>query len=344
MPENKIQTVMESLNQALHAMMETDRRVVVIGEDILDPYGGAFKISRGLSARFPERVLSTPISEAAIVGLATGMAMRGFRPIVEIMFGDFLALAADQIINHATKFEWMYNHQVQVPLVVRTPMGGRRGYGPTHSQSLEKHFLGVPGLWVVAPSFLGSPGALLQKATLGLDAPVLFVENKSCYSQSLVDSAPGLVANVYDDDGVQFPTHYLHHENVTASDGLIFCHGGMVQFCLDSMIKLRECEGLFMDIIVFSQLSPVPVRTLRRILEEWQPKFCIYVEENNVLAGWSSEIMAQVDEIFSGLLLRSSVRHLRIGSEDVPIASSRYLETLTLPQVEDIADRITNAF
>ena len=124
-------TVLGSLNQALHELMDAEKDVFLLGEDILDPYGGAFNVCQGLSSRFPERVLTTPISEAAIVGVAVGMALRGMRPIAEIMFGDFLTLAADQWINHAAKFAWIYNDQVSVPLVIRTPMGGKRGYAAT---------------------------------------------------------------------------------------------------------------------------------------------------------------------------------------------------------------------
>jgi len=168
----------ESLNQALHELMAEEERVFVIGEDILDPYGGAFKVTKGLSSAYPDRVLSTPVSEASITGFATGMALRGLRPILEIMFGDFITLCADQIVNGASKFSWIYNEQVEVPLVIRTPMGGRRGYGPTHSQTLEALFLGTPGLTIVAPSHLHSPGGLLRRAVLGGKGPVLFVENK----------------------------------------------------------------------------------------------------------------------------------------------------------------------
>ena len=126
----------ESLNSALHKVMSEDERICVIGEDILDPYGGAFKVTKGLSTAFPGRVIGTPVSEAGITGLSIGMAIRGLRPILEIMFGDFITLCADQIINSAAKFSWMYNGQVSVPLVIRTPMGGRKGYGPTHSQTI----------------------------------------------------------------------------------------------------------------------------------------------------------------------------------------------------------------
>ena len=147
---------------------------------MLDPYGGTFKVTKGLSSRFPERVLTTPLSEAGFTALAAGMAIRGLRPVVEIMFGDFLMLAADQIVNHIGKYRWMYNDQVRVPLVVRTPMGGRRGYGPTHSQTLEKHFIGAPGWHVVAPSPFHEPGTLLYRAVLEDDDPVLFVKTRPC--------------------------------------------------------------------------------------------------------------------------------------------------------------------
>ena len=109
--------VVDSINQALHELLEQDRSLHVLGEDILDPYGGAFKVTKGLSERFPERVLTTPISEACIVGLATGMAMRGKPTIVEVMFGDFLCLAMDQLLNHASKLAWVYDDQISVPLI-----------------------------------------------------------------------------------------------------------------------------------------------------------------------------------------------------------------------------------
>ena len=127
-------------------MLKEHDEVILYGEDLLDPYGGAFKVTKGLSTKFPDRVLPTPISEAAMIGMAGGMAIGGLRPIVEIMFGDFLTLCADQIINHASKFRYMYNDQVCVPIVIRAPMGGGRGYGPTHSQSIESLFKGVPFL------------------------------------------------------------------------------------------------------------------------------------------------------------------------------------------------------
>src|SRR5262249_15385149 len=203
-------------------LMASDPRVMMIGEDILDPYGGAFKVTRGLSSAHADRVFTTPISEAAIVGVASGMALRGLRPIAEIMFGDFLFLAADQIVNHTAKFRWMYNDQVRVPLVIRAPMGGRRGYGPTHSQSIEKHFMGVPGLWMVAPSILSDPGALLKQAALDCDDPVIFIESKTCYGRNLVGAVAGIQRQVITTADAPFATVHLRHEAAAAADATLW--------------------------------------------------------------------------------------------------------------------------
>jgi len=343
--EQKSKTVLGSLNWALHTMMESDPRITIIGEDILDPYGGAFKVTRGLSTRFPDRVITTPISEAAIVGIATGMSMRGLRPIVEIMFGDFLTLAADQLINQAAKFRWMFDDQVRVPLVVRTPVGGRRGYGPTHSQCLEKHFLGVPGLWVVAPHVLGNPGSLLQQATLEFEDPILFIENKTCYARPLLSHVHDMVIETWSDDKHPFPTTYLSHINgLEPPDGIICCYGGMTPLCLDALKYLRKQEGLNIDLAVFTQLSPVPVTHISHILESRQPTICVYAEESSPMVGWSAEIVAQIEEIQCETMATSSIRHRRVGADAVPVAASRELEQQILPQVDDIVEQVLCCF
>ena len=167
------------LNEALHEVFASRDDVHLLGEDVLDPYGGAFKVTQGLSDAYPDRVLTTPISEASLFGVAAGMALRGRRPILEIMFGDFIALGFDQVVNGIAKFREMYDDQVTVPLVVRTPMGGRRGYGPTHSQSLEKLLLGVPNIVVVAMSECHDLGGLLVSAVED-DRPSFSSRTSSC--------------------------------------------------------------------------------------------------------------------------------------------------------------------
>ncbi len=335
-------TVLESINQGLHEAMAADPRVMVIGEDILDPYGGAFKVTRGLSSAYPDRVLTTPISEAAIVGLASGLALRGLRPVVEIMFGDFLFLAGDQLANHAAKFQWMYNDQVRVPLVVRAPMGARRGYGPTHSQSIEKHFMGVPGLWVVAPHILGDPGRLLRQATLECDAPVVFIESKTCYGRPLVPVVAGMEMAVIADEASPFPTTVLRHDRAGEADGLLWCYGGMAPHCLEAVQHLKDVEGLVIDLAVVSQLSPVPATHIARVADEGATSLFIYVEEASAEHGWSAEILAQVEQ---GLAASDRPgRHVRIGGAHTPIPSSRALEADTVPAARDIIARVLECF
>lgn len=336
-------TVLESLNQSLHRLMDADERVVVLGEDILDPYGGAFKVTRGLSSRFPERVFTTPISEAAIVGLASGLALRGLLPIAEIMFGDFLFLAGDQLVNHAAKFRWMYNDRVRVPLVIRTPMGGRRGYGPTHSQSVEKHFMGVPGLWVVAPHLLSSPGELLRQATLECPDPVVFIESKTCYSRSLLPGLPEMTTTTVSDADAPFPTMLFRHDGTSNADALMWCYGGMVPHCMEAVQHLRAVEGLSVDLAVVSQLSPVPSTHIRRVVDDVRPRLSVYVEEASLAYGWSAEVLSQVQEQIASTS-QGPIRHERIGAADSPIPSSRELERAALPQVHDIVTRVLECF
>lgn len=334
-------TVLESINQGLHDLMASDSRVVVLGEDILDPYGGAFKATKGLSSRYPDRVLTTPISESAIVGLATGLALRGQRPIAEIMFGDFLFLAGDQLVNHAAKFQWMYNDQVRVPLVVRAPMGARRGYGPTHSQSLEKHFMGVPGLWVVAPHVLLSPASLLKQATLECDGPVVFIENKTCYGREVITAPPGMTITELRDEASPFATTWARHDG-TPADAVLWCYGGMTPHALEAVQMLRAAEGLTVDLAVPSQLSPAPVTHIQRIVRESAAGVFAYTEEASVEHGWSAEMLALAQHAAGEA--GTALTHVRIGGAHAPIPSSRALEAGAVPHARDIVSAIVNCF
>jgi pyruvate/2-oxoglutarate/acetoin dehydrogenase E1 component len=198
--------VAENLNAALNGVLAGDPGAHLLGEDIADPYGGAFKVTRGLSDRYPDRVLTTPISEAGITGVACGLALCGDTAVVEMMFGDFVALAFDPLVNLAAKSVSMYGARRPVRLVVRCPSGGGRGYGPTHSQSLMKHFLGVPGLSVYELSpFHDCLGVFEEMLALG--EPCLFVEDKVTYTRPMFpDVAPfrldhdGGVARVFLDE------------------------------------------------------------------------------------------------------------------------------------------------
>ena len=306
----------ESLNSALSSILEDHEDVFLMGEDIVDPYGGAFKVTRGLSTKFPERVLSTPISEAAIVGLAVGSALQGWRPIVEIMFGDFLTLAADQIVNHASKYGWMYDQQVQIGLVIRTPMGGRRGYGPTHSQSLEKIFLGVPNLAVISPSMLHDPGELLRRASRELSSPTLFVEYKLLYGRRV----PDLSYWKQKRSRRRFETIHLSLNEFKDADVLIVTYGGSVEFVLEAAERLLVEDEIIVDVLVPSLLSPVPLQDIKDALEAH--RIVLTVEEGTCRSGWGSEILAAMSE--EGCL--ENRRTARVAAPDCPIPSSKELE------------------
>lgn len=322
-------TVLERLNYALHHSLETDERVYILGEDILDPYGGAFKVTRGLSTKYPQRVLTTPISEAAIVGIANGMALRGLRPVAEIMFGDFVTLAADQLINHAAKFRWMYNEQVRVPIVVRAPMGGRRGYGPTHSQSLEKLFLGVPGLRVVAPNSLGDPAALLEHAILRDDDPVLFIEHKLLYTRPLREPGKGeLVDWEISKFGDAYPAFTLRASNIELPHLTIATYGYNFELALAAANELMYEHEIFAEIVLFSQLSPFALSPLFDSLA--RTRRLLTVEEGAVSLGWGAEVAAQAAEKLPGVAVR------RIAALDLPIGNSKPIEDAILPSQADL--------
>src|SRR5881396_2140859 len=170
----------EALNAALREEMQRDESVFIMGEDV-GVFQGAFKVTEGLLDEFGEkRVRDTPISENTIVGMGVGAAMAGLRPIVELMTVNFSLLALDQIVNHAAAIPYMFNGQVQVPLVIRMPGGGGHQLGPTHSHSFEALYLQIPGLLVACPSTPADAKGLL-KAAIRDDNPVIFIEHESLY-------------------------------------------------------------------------------------------------------------------------------------------------------------------
>ena len=337
-------TVLDSLNAALRRALIYNDNVYILGEDILDPYGGAFKVTRGLSTDFPGRVLTTPVSEAAIVGVATGMALRGLRPVVEIMFGDFITLAADQLINHTAKFHWMYNDQVRVPLVIRTPMGGRRGYGPTHSQTLEKIFLGIPGLRVLAPCNLIAPGDLLFHAIVDDDDPVLFIENKLQYLLPVQDrdSLGDFTLNQATASPASRPSHsplppspYAPTYTLRLRDAppptlTMVAYGYMGELCRQAALQLAYEDEFFTELVIPTQLSPVDIHPIIDSASKTQR--LLVIEEGTGTLGWGAEIVAKAAEILGQNL--QVVR--RLAGWDLPIPASIPLESVILPGVEDI--------
>jgi len=328
-------SVLESLNRGLHAAFAQDARVYLIGEDLLDPYGGAFKVSRGLSRQYPERVWTSPVSEAAITGVGAGMALRGLRPVVELMFGDFSTLAADQLINSITKFPAMFNGAATVPVVIRTPMGGRRGYGPTHSQTLEKLYLGVPGLRVLAPNTLSDPGELLRRVILEQDDPVLFVENKVLYPKQVLDPVALSDFEVHSTQGDLAPTHTLRLKGAPQPRLTLTAYGYMAELAREALLRLAFEYELFCELVVPTQLAPLPAEgslepSLAASLE--RSTRLLTVEEGTFSLGWGAEQVARAAQQFGSRLYAAR----RLAAAEAPIPAARTLEEAALPAVEDI--------
>jgi 2-oxoisovalerate dehydrogenase E1 component len=318
--------VVARIHKALREQMAHDDRAFILGEDIEGPYGGAFKVTKDLSLLYPSRVRNTPISEAAIVGIANGLALAGMHPICEIMFGDFLSLAADQFINHASKFRWMYNDQVTVPVVIRTPMGGRRGYGATHSQCLEKHFLGLPGTRVLAIHHRYDPYAVYRRLFATIDRPTLVIENKVLYAEYVTHKTiDGFWSEHTDED---FPTTRIRSH--AKPDITIICYGGMLSEAEKAANWLFEEHEIVAEINCPVQIYPLRVESLLESVRA--SRRVLVVEEGQSFCGFGAEVLAALHEACpdSPLLTR---RH---AAAPHPLSCSKPSELESVPGAASI--------
>lgn len=316
------------LNSALRELLRDEPRVVLLGEDLHDPYGGAFKVTAGLSSEYPGRVISTPISEAGIVGAGIGLALAGHRPIAEIMFADFVTLCMDQLFNHAVKFPGMYP-DTDVPLVVRTPSGGRRGYGPTHSQCPENLLAAVPGLTVVAPSHRHPIGAMLKSAVLRWPNPTVFLEHKLLYGETAAAGPYHPLPPHEDDRGLDlFPTM---NRAADSADVTFVTVGGMLP-TVEQVAEELAAEELSVEIVVPALLNPLPAHQLRRHL--LGRNAIVVIEEGYADGGFGSALGAA--------LLESGYhgRFARVAAPPVPIPAARSLESRVLPGRSQIVESV----
>lgn len=319
---------LESLNLSLGNLLEESPEVIILGEDLLDPYGGAFKVTRGLQSRFPTRVLTTPISEAALTGIANGMALRGLRPVLEIMFGDFLTLCVDQILNHGAKFRTMYNERVTVPVTIRTPMGGGRGYGPTHSQCLERLFWGVPGIQVIAPSHYCNAGEVLKRAVRD-DRVVLFLEHKLLYPLPICPESPDIsVETVFDSFG--YPVALIRNYKTGEPDVTLITYGGVARH-IASVLRRMMDEEIRVLACLPTLIKPLPFDLLRSAAKE--SGRVVIVEEGSLQWGWGAEVASRIhNSLFKEL--RAPVA--RVGAAAIAIPAARALEQVVLPGENNI--------
>lgn len=323
------------INEAFRHLLGAYRDIIFIGEDIHSPYGGAFKATRGLSVEHPDRVLTTPISEAAITGIANGLAMNGYRPFLEIMFGDFMTLAMDQIVNHASKFYHMYNRQKNCPVVIRTAMGGTRGFGPTHSQTLDKFLIGIDNVKVIALNTVLDPLEIYEAIYRNERHPVIVIENKVDYARNHALPDAGIVGSLrLERSAAPYPVLRLSPRDA-AADITIITYGGMLHDVIGASDALFARKELLAEVIVLSQICPLP---LEELFDAVTTDNVFIIEEGSPFAGLGSEVAASLAE--RGGTARKIVR---IGSLPVPIPSTRALEHLVLCNKDLILSRISEA-
>jgi pyruvate/2-oxoglutarate/acetoin dehydrogenase E1 component len=305
-----------AIRDGLDEELERDTRVVFFGEDVAAP-GGVFAVTPGLLEKHgPERVFDTPISELALAGAAFGSAVAGLRPVVEIMFADFLPLVMDSLINQATKYWYISNEQASVPLVIRSACGAGGRFGAIHSQMPVSWLLGVPGLVIVCPATPRDAKGLL-KASIRNDNPVLFLEHKRLYS----------ITGDVGDDPIQLGEASVVREG---SDLTIVAAMKSVHDALEAASSLATTHGIEATVIDLRTLRPLDVISVLRSVE--QTGRLLVVEEGPETGGWAGELMARVTESALGQLDAA----WRLTTADLPIPYSPPLEDAFLPGADAI--------
>ncbi len=309
----------DALKEALVQEMMRDNRVVFYGEDVAD-YGGAFKVTKGLLEAFGrERVFNTPISEAAICSTAVGAAMVGLRPVIELMYMDFALMASDAISNQASKWHYMSGAKAEIPLVLRASVGGGKGYGGQHSQTLESMFAHIPGIYVVYPSTPYDAKGMLKSAIRD-NNPIMFVESQLLY---------GVKGPVPEDD-------YLVPLGVAdvkreGKDLTIVSWGPTVPDALTAADKLQSEAGASVEVIDIRSLVPLDMETILRSVKKTGR--CIVASQCVSIGSFTGEIASRImSEAFDYL----DAPVLRIGAKDGIAPQSHILEAAFLPNANDI--------
>lgn len=315
----KKMTVREALNLAMDQEMARDERVIIMGCDV-GVKGNPFGVTLGLANKYGlDRVIDTPISEPAFTGMGIGAAATGMRPIVEIMFCDWVTLASDQIVNMAAKMRYMFGGKVEMPLVIRIPMGAGGGQAAQHSQSLEAWFNHIPGLKIVAPYFPEDCKGLL-KAAVRDNNPVLFFENKRTYG----------VKGEVDEDAEHIVPIGKARVIREGSSVTLVTYSSMVKACLDAADELKN-EGIECEVIDLRTLLPLDYDTVIASLAK-TGRIAI-VHEAAKRGGLGSDIIAELNERAFDLLDAPPVR---VGALNVPVPYNEALENAVLPDKDDV--------
>ncbi|MFB7463659.1 alpha-ketoacid dehydrogenase subunit beta [Streptomyces sp. NPDC056224] len=314
-------SIAKALNESLRKALEQDPKVLIMGEDV-GKLGGVFRITDGLQKDFgEERVIDTPLAESGIVGTAIGLALRGYRPVVEIQFDGFVFPAYDQIVTQLAKMHARALGKIKMPVVIRIPYAGGIGAVEHHSESPEALFAHVPGLKVVSPSNPSDAYWMLQQAILS-DDPVIFFEPKRRYwdkGEVDVDAIPG----------------ELHKARVAreGSDITLAGYGPMVKVCLEAAAAAAE-EGKSVEVVDLRSMSPVDFDGLQASVEK--TRRLVVVHEAPVFLGMGSEIAARITE---RCFYHLEAPVLRVGGFHAPYPPAR-LEDEYLPGLDRVLDAV----
>jgi pyruvate/2-oxoglutarate/acetoin dehydrogenase E1 component len=305
-----------AIRDALDEELAADERVILFGEDVAVA-GGVFATTTGLYDKYgPERVFDTPISELALAGAAFGSAVHGLRPVLEIMFGDFLTLAMDSLVNQSTKYWFLTQEQVSVPIVIRSVVGAGGRFGAIHSQMPVSWFMGVPGLKIVAPSTPADAKALL-KAAIRDDNPVLYFEHKRLYTlEGEVNGAPGTLGEA---------AVVREGRDLTLVTAMKSVHDGL------EAAEALEQDHVSVEVVDLRTLRPFDAETVLASVRKTGR--IVVVEEGPVTGGWAGEVIATVTESALGYLDDA----WRIATPNTPIPYSPPLEDAFLPGPDRIA-------
>lgn len=323
------------INEGIKKFITENDNHLFIGEDIEyttvftpQPYGGAFKVTGDLSGN-SNNIKNSPISEAAITGIGIGAALGGVKSIVEIMFGDFMTLTFDQLLQHASKFTRMYGERLKLPFLLRSPMGGGRGYGPTHSQSIEKHFIGLPGLKVLALNYRVDASSLYYNILSNYNEPILVIENKQDYTRFTNEKF--IETHEYYLSNSEYPVLKLKPKLIDPAVTLV-CYGGTLKTIEDTVYRAFIEHEISVEVICYTEISPINISPIIYSLSK--TKKLLTVEEGSCFSSFGTEVLSQV--ILNGIKLDG---YKKMGNENI-IPSSFAAEKLLLPNEQNILENI----
>jgi len=316
----------DAINHALAEEMDRNKKMIIYGQDIADPKGGVFTATKGLTNTYgKDRVFNSPLAESSIIGSAIGLATVGYKPVVEIQFGDYIWTAMMQIRNELATIRYRSNNTWSCPAVIRVPVGGYIHGGLCHSQSIDGYFIHMPGIYIAYPSNASDAKGLLKMACR-MDDPVIFMEHKSLYRQSYASSP-----EPDDEYLIPFGKSKIIQKG---SELTIITWGAMVQSSIDAVNDLDLDEDII-EIIDLRTLNPLDFSSIQTSIEKTGKALIIY--EDNLTNGPGAEISSLIsDHCFE--MLDGPIR--RVASKDSPVPYNMYLEENVLVQVEDIKETL----